>query len=197
MPQDYTTKTNKMMAYQFKIKLNNVSKPPVWRQVLVPDTFTFHDLHQLLQLVFGWEDYHLYQFSPDGYGSHPIIAIPSEDDWEAPDMDATKTKLNKVFTAEKQTFNYLYDFGDDWPHQIVLEKILPGKIKQPVCLAGKGTCPPEDCGGPWGYENLKTILSDPKHDEHADMKDWLGLDEDDVWDANHFDAEEINDVING
>lgn len=185
------------MAYQFKIKLNNVSKPPVWRQVLVPDTFTFHDLHQLLQLVFGWEDYHLYQFSPDGYGSHPIIAIPSEDDWEAPDMDATKTKLNKVFTAEKQTFNYLYDFGDDWPHQIVLEKILPGKIKQPVCLAGKGTCPPEDCGGPWGYENLKTILSDPKHDEHADMKDWLGLDEDDVWDANHFDAEEINDVING
>ena len=183
------------MIYQFKIQLKNVTKPPVWRQIQVSEKFTFHDLHQLIQLVFGWEDYHAYQFCPKGYGSNPVIAIPLEDDWEKPEMNALKTKLNKVFTAEKQSFTYIYDFGDDWAHQIVLEKILPGDIKSPVCMAGKGTCPPEDCGGPWGYENLKIILADPQHEEYGDMKEWLGLDEDEDWDPNCFDLEEVNEMI--
>jgi hypothetical protein len=182
------------MSLQFKIQLKNVTKPPVWRQVVVPEKFTFHDLHQLIQLVFGWEDFHLYQFSPKGYGSHPIIAIPSKEDWDQPDMNATKTKLNKVFISVKQTFTYIYDFGDDWIHQIVLEKILTDEIKQPVCLAGKGTCPPEDCGGPWGYENLKLILADPAHEEYLEMKEWLGL-EDEEWDANYFDVADVNEML--
>jgi len=183
------------MAYQFKIQLMNVAKPPVWRQIQVPEKLTFHDLHQLIQLAFGWSDGHLYQFSPKGYGSHPVIAIPSEEDWEKPDMNAMKTKLNKVFTTEKQTFNYLYDFGDDWSHKITLEKLVSDELKSPVCLAGKGACPPEDCGGAWGYENLKVILADPKHEEHVDMKEWLGLDEDEDWDANYFDLEEVNEMM--
>ena len=112
---------------------------------------------------------------------HPVIAIPSEEDWENPEMNAMKTKLNKVFTSEKQSYTYIYDFGDDWVHQIVLEKILPEEIKRPVCLNGKGACPPEDCGGPWGYENLKTILADPKHEEY--------------WDANYFELEEVNEML--
>ena len=183
------------MAYQFKIQLMNVAKPPVWRQIQVPEKLTFHDLHQLIQLAFGWMDCHLYQFSPMGYNSHPVIAIPSEEDWEKPEMNAMKTKLNKVFTTEKQTFNYLYDFGDDWSHKITLEKLVSDDIKSPVCLAGKGTCPPEDCGGAWGYENLKVILSDPKHEEHEDMKEWLGLDEDEDWDANYFDLAGVNEML--
>ena len=183
------------MAYQFKIQLKNVTKPPVWRVRMVRETFTFHKLHKLIQLSFGWEDYHLYQFSPTGYGSNPVISIPSPDDWEAPDLNAKKTKLNQIFTSEKQTFNYIYDFGDDWVHQIVLEKILPIEIKFPVCLDGKGTCPPEDCGGPWGYENLKNILADPKHEEHQDMKDWLGLEDDDEWDTNYFDLVDLNEEL--
>ncbi len=95
------------MAFQLKIQLKNITKPPVWRQVIVPEKFTFHDLHRLIQLVFGWEDSHLYQFSPRGYGSNPTIAIPIKDDWEQPDMNALKTSLNKIFTAEKQTFAYI------------------------------------------------------------------------------------------
>jgi len=184
------------MTYQFKIQLKNVTKPPVWRLIQVPEKFTFHDLHQLIQLVFGWEDCHLYMFNPKGYGSHPVIAIPSGEEWEKPEMNAMKTKLNKVFTAEKQSYTYIYDFGDDWIHQILLEKILPEEIKSPICLNGKGTCPPEDCGGPWGYQNLKTILADPKHEEYEDMKEWMGLEIDEDWDANYFDLEEVNEMLN-
>ncbi|NEW81359.1 MAG: plasmid pRiA4b ORF-3 family protein [Mariniphaga sp.] len=185
------------MAYQFKIQLMNVSKPPVWRQIQVPESITFHDLHNLIQLVFGWEDCHFYQFSPKGYGSHPTIAIPSKEDWEETDMKSKKTKLNKVFTIQNQTFNYLYDFGDDWSHKITFEKLVPEDIKLPVCLNGKGACPPEDCGGPWGFENMKIILADPTHDEYQDMKDWLGLDEDEFWDANSFDIAEVNELLKG
>lgn len=185
------------MTYQFKIQLKNVSKPPVWRRVQAPETFTFNQLHKLIQISFGWEDYHLYQFSPQGYGSYPVIAILSKDDWEKPDMNAMKTKLNKIFSSENESFNYIYDFGDDWSHKIVLEKILPEKIISPVCLAGKGTCPPEDCGGSWGYENLKIILSDPNHEEYQDMKEWLCMDEDENWDADYFDLVEVNEMLNG
>jgi len=183
------------MAFQLKIQLANVTNPPVWRQVIIPEKFTFQNLHQLIQLVFGWEDDHLFQFSPKGYSSHPIIAIPSKDDWEHPDMNALKTKLSKVFTAEKQTFTYIYDFGDDWVHHILVEKILPDEVKSPVCLNGRGACPPEDCGGPWGYENLKIILADPSHEEHLEMKEWLGLEEDEDWDANYFEIDKVNQML--
>jgi hypothetical protein len=185
------------MSYQLKIQLMNLDKPPVWRQIQVSEKLTFHDLHQLIQLVFGWEDCHLYQFSPKGYGSHPVIAIPSAQDWEECDFNAMKTKLNKVLTHEKQTFNYLYDFGDDWSHKITIEKLVPDNIKSPVCLNGEGACPPEDCGGPWGYENLKVILADPKHPEYEDMKEWLGLEDDEKWDANYFNLEEVNEMLKG
>ena len=137
------------MAYQFKIQLSNVTKPPVWRRIIVDEKITFNELHKLIQLVFDWDNYHLFQFSPSGYGSSPVIAIPSKDDWEQPEMNAMKTKLNLIFTREKQSFNYIYDFGDDWSHKIVLEKLVPEPIESPVCLDGKGTCPPEDCGGRW------------------------------------------------
>lgn len=180
------------MIYQFKIQLKNITKPPVWRQVQVPENLTFHQFHRLIQIVFGWENCHLYQFTPSGYGSRPVIAIPMKDDWEKPDLDAKKTTLPGIFTAEKQTFNYLYDFGDDWAHQILLEKILPGEIKEPLYLAGKGACPPEDCGGPWGYENIKTILTDPKHEEHQEMRDWLGIEDNEYFDPNFFDPDVIN-----
>ena len=185
------------MSLQLKIQLKNVTKPPVWRQLIVPENFTFDKLHRLIQLVFGWEDYHLYQFCPKGWGSNPVIAIPLKDDWEQPAKNAKSTKLNMIFIAAKQTYTYIYDFGDDWIHQITVEKILPDEIKSPVCIAGKGTCPPEDCGGSWGYENLKNILADPSNKEHSEMKEWLGLEEDEDWDANYFDVDEINQILKG
>lgn len=183
------------MAYQLKIQLQNVTKPPVWRQVLVPGKFTFHQLHKMIQLVFGWEDCHLYQFSPKGYGSRPVIAIPVKEDWEQPDKDARKIKLSAVFTAPGLTFTYIYDFGDDWVHKITIEKMTPEESNEAVCLAGKGMCPPEDCGGPWGYENTKAILNDPKHAEHQDMKEYLGLEEGKGWDDSFFDLDTVNERL--
>jgi len=183
------------MAYQFKIQLSNVTKPPVWRRIIVDERLTFKELHKVIQLVFDWDNCHLYQFSPSGYGSNPVIALPSKDDWEQPEMNAMKTKLNMIFTREKQSFNYIYDFGDDWSHKIVLEKLVPEPIESPVCLDGKGTCPPEDCGGVWGYENLKLILADPSHEEYKEMKEWLGLEDDEEWDADAFDLIEVNESL--
>ena len=183
------------MAYQFKIQLKDITKPPVWRRVIVPEKLTFDDFHLVIQALFGWGNYHLYQFSPTGYVSSPVIAIPSKDDWEKPEMNSMKTKLNKIFSQEKQTFNYIYDFGDDWNHKIVLEKLVPDDIISPVCLAGKGACPPKDCGGAWAYENLKIILGDSSHEEYAEMKEWLSLDEDEGWDSDDFDLDSVNHVI--
>src|ERR1700730_10587553 len=116
------------MAFQFKIQINNITDPPVWRRLLVPEQITFLRMHLVIQAAFGWEDYHMFQFSPKGYASEPIIGIPSEDDFNYPDFkkfDAKKVKLSEIFTVPKQKFTYIYDFGDDWKHQVTLEKITP------------------------------------------------------------------------
>jgi len=185
------------MAFQFKIQLKNTSTSPVWRRVLVPENFTFDRLHQVIQAAFGWEDYHLYQFSPRGWGSYPLITIPSEYDSEKPDMDASKTKLNKVFTTEKQTYVYIYDFGDDWQHKITLEKIIDDKsLKKASCIGGKGACPPEDCGGPWGYEEFLQTISDPNHPDYEDMREWASLGEGETWEeVAGFHLEEANEAV--
>ena len=184
------------MAFQFRIQLKNIQKPPVWRRVIVPESFTFEQFHVVIQESFGWGNYHLFQFSPAGYGSEPVIAIPSDDDWEKPTKNASKTRLSSVFKSENQKYTYIYDFGDDWEHNILLEEILPDTALKASCLAGKGACPPEDCGGAWGYERLKEILKDPNHKEHKEMKEWIGIE--DVKDRFHpeaFDLEYVNNVL--
>jgi hypothetical protein len=89
---------------------------------------------------------------------------------------------------------YTYDFGDDWEHDIVLEKILPADpgTAYPVCLAGKGACPPEDCGGAWGSSDLKATLADPSDDEHEAMLEWLGLDDASEFDPAAFSPDAVN-----
>jgi len=183
------------MTYQFKIQIKGITKPPVWRRVEVPSTFTFDELHEVIQIVFNWGNYHLYMFTPQGYGSNPVISIENEDDWEKLDMKADETKLSEIFNAEMQTFIYTYDFGDDWIHNITLEKITDKIITSPVCLAGKGTCPPEDCGGVWMYEDIKSILADPSHKEHKSRKEWYGLGKDEIFNPDTFDIEETNQML--
>lgn len=183
------------MTLQFKIQLSNISKPTVWRRLMVPADFTFDDFHSVIQISFGWDFAHLYQFSPQGYGSHPLIAEISDEDWEEPDLDASKTKLKSIFKTENQKFTYIYDFGDDWVHKITLEKIMKEKITAPKCLKGQGKCPPENCGGAWGYENLLEILANPKHPEYKETKEWLFMDEDEEWDVNEFEIEDVNVML--
>lgn len=184
------------MLLQFKIQLKGISKPPVWRRVLVPGSFTFDRFHLVIQAAFGWENYHLYQFSPRGYGSNPQIGVPYEDDWDEEEIvDSHKTKLSGIFTAKGEKFTYIYDFGDDWVHTVTLEEILESSVKKATLTGGKGACPPEDCGGPWGYSNVLEVLANPKDEEHESMREWLGLEEGEQWDVKHFDMESAKSEV--
>lgn len=193
------------MTYQFKILLKNVSDPKVWRRIQVPAQYSFEEFHKVIQFAFGWEFSHLYFFSPTRYNSKPMIEMNYKEfvntaDYEMFDkdsLDAATTLLSEIFVCEKQKFTYLYDTGDDWKHQITLEKILTDiEIEKPILLKGEGACPPEDCGGPWGYETLKETLADKKHPEHKEMKEWLGLRPRENWDAAAFDLAAHQEIIN-
>lgn len=182
------------MLYQFKIQLSNIEDPEVWRQVQVPAQFSFYRMHRVIQAAFGWENAHLFQFSPEGWSSNPKISLPYPDA-EEDIVDAKKIKLKDVFKEDGQTYVYIYDFGDDWLHVLTLEKITDEKATKATCIAGEGRCPPEDCGGFPGYENLKEILNDPKHPEYAGMKEWLGLRKSQKWDAGAFDLKKTNAAV--
>ena len=170
------------MVYQLKIKLKNVSKPTVWRRILVPAETPLDLLHQMIQDAFGWFNIHLYSFSPSGYGSKPWIEqdpeiIPATDSPFRPKrkvQTAYDTLLSDMINQEGQKFTYIYDFGDDWIHEITLEKIDKFNIApSAVLLTGKGACPPENCGGPPGYEPIKKVMSDRKHPEYSETKKWI------------------------
>jgi hypothetical protein len=178
------------LVYQLKITLRDVSKPPVWRRVLVRADITLRDLHEVIQQAMGWENYHLHVFSTgwQEYGSpDPELQYASD----------KKARVSEVLTAPGDRLRYTYDFGDDWEHDIVLEEARPAESREayPVCVAGKGACPPEDCGGAWGYANLKEILARPSHEEHEEMLDWLGLDTAAEFDPGELSIDEVNDRL--
>jgi hypothetical protein len=180
------------MSFQFKIELLHISDPPVWRRLIIPEGFTFLHFHQCIQIAFGWQNCHLFQFFPQGFKSAPTITIPNPEWDEGPVQDCRKVKLDDIFKAAKQTFTYLYDFGDDWVHSILLEEISQEKIIRATCLLGEGACPPEDCGGPPGYDRLKMIMKDPKNPENREMKGWLGLSKSKPFDPFKFDVLNVN-----
>ena len=154
------------------------TKPPVWRRLLVPGETTLADLHRAIQAAMGWEDYHLHTFDIAGrqYGDPRAV-----DDV----ADEKRVTLNGLIKSGVARFAYTYDFGDNWEHALVVEKRLPDieALSRPICTAGKRRCPPEDCGGPWGYLELLEVLADPAHPEHAERREWLGED---------FDPEDFN-----
>lgn len=172
--------------YQLKITLK-CSKPPIWRRVLVRADMPLNRLHMVIQRVMGWTDSHLHQFVIDGV----FFAIPNpEIDFGTEGLNEKRYSLAQVAPHAKKKFVYEYDFGDGWQHEILVEKILPPDpgLKRPICLAGALACPPEDCGGIWGYYNLLEALADPKHRDHAHLSEWIGGE----WDAEHFDLGETN-----
>jgi hypothetical protein len=170
--------------YQIKISLIG-AKPPIWRTILVPSDLRLDAFHDVIQTVMGWRDCHLHQFIENNV----YYGIP-DDKFGMEIEDEAKFKLFHLLKKEKDTIKYEYDFGDSWEHKILLEKILPydGKTVLPVCIKGKRACPPEDCGGIWGYEELLETISNPKHPDHEDMLEWLGGE----FDPEEFDLEQIN-----
>src|SRR5262245_19266665 len=169
------------MIYQLKVTLNDV-KPAIWRQLRVPDQMTLRELHSVLQVAMGWENAHMHQFTVGGqtYGEpDPMVSDTKAD---------SKATLGSV-VDKGEGFVYTYDFGDSWEHEVVVEDVHDddgGPLLQ--CIDGKRACPPEDCGGPWGYGDLLSILENPKHKEHEERREWLGGE----YDPDRFDKDQVN-----
>ncbi|MEJ5376870.1 MAG: plasmid pRiA4b ORF-3 family protein [bacterium] len=166
-------------VYQFKITLQGI-KPPVWRRIQVPETYTFWDLHVAIQDSMGWSDEHLHEFrivNPCTGGTESI-GIPDDEGWGPPVAPGWRRNIAFYFSEANPKAKYIYDFGDNWLHTVRLEKVLdrqPG-VKYPLCVGGRRACPPEDCGGVPGYERLLEIVADPSHEEFETMSEWLGDD---------------------
>lgn len=189
------------MVLHFKIQIKGITKPPVWRKVSVPSNFTFLRFHEVIQIAFGWGDYHLFEFKDKEWESNIRIAVPVEDDFFEPDFfadtkDSSKVKLSNIFGKKFHKLFYVYDFGDNWVHEITLESISNEKQKTAICLSGKGACPPEDCGSIYGYEEMKQIFATMPESEEADeYREWLGMDKGEIWDTEALDIEEINMLL--
>ncbi|MCK4762965.1 MAG: plasmid pRiA4b ORF-3 family protein [Candidatus Aminicenantes bacterium] len=178
-------------VYRFKVTLKGI-RPPIWRRIQVPETYTFWDLHVAVQDAMGWTDSHLHHFeiiNPTS-GLKEEIGIPGDEfSWEMEILPGWKKKIARYFSRGNDKAVYIYDYGDDWNHTVKLEKILPreDEINYPLCSAGKRACPPEDCGGPWGYEDFLEKIMDPNHEEHEEMLEWAGI----GFDPKHFNIDEI------
>jgi hypothetical protein len=179
------SKQTAKQIYQLKITLER-SQPPIWRRLQVPGDITLANLHHVIQHAMGWEDSHLHHFLAGGRE----FGVPNRDWDEGEVEDERKIRLEQVADQAKAKIVYEYDFGDSWRHLIVVEKILLSEpaTAYPVCLEGARSCPPEDCGGVWGYQELLEKISNPKHSEHDEMLEWLGGE----FDPEHFSVEEVN-----
>jgi hypothetical protein len=148
------------------------SDPLIWREVEVPTSTTLKALHEVIQAAMGWFGYHLWEFAI----GQRRFGLPMDEDWgTGPRIEAGKVRLREVLTPRRTTMTYVYDFGDDWVHRLILTKIRQGEpgIGYPRYIAGEGNAPPEDCGGiPGFYEKLE-IAADPSHTEHNEIRQWL------------------------
>jgi hypothetical protein len=166
-------------VFQFKITLKDID-PIIWRQILVPESYSFWDLHVAIQDAMGWLDYHLHVFRIKRKQSRKFteIGIPDEDrfDGDPEILPGWEIPIYDYFTEVGSTSDYEYDFGDGWEHEVILEGILLREKgqKYPRCIGGARACPPEDCGGIPGYYNLLKVISDPSHDKYEEMITWLG-----------------------
>lgn len=190
-----STKVPPHSVYHLKVTLED-SKPPIWRDVLVPSDLTLDHLHYVIQAVMGWSNCHLHHFiaekifykgaDDDNYS----LDASYKDDYERDEKDYT---VSQLLTKEKASIIYEYDLGDSWTHKIELKKILPidANARQPRCIKGKQACPPEDCGGVWGYGDMLETIQDAKNPEREEVLQWLG----DDFNPDYFDLDAVNNVL--
>ena len=188
------------MKYVLKITLTELSEPAVWRTIAIPGNYTFFKLHKVIQIAFGWESMHFFEFIPECNGDAIHIYMPHEDDFDDNEMnflDATKTKVDDVLGKGVKCLLYIYDRNDNWTHKIVVESSSDENISRPQCIDGGGMCPPEGCNGAQGYEYIKKILSErPDSDEAVRCREWMFMDDDEVFDPDYFTEAEIEEINN-
>lgn len=166
--------------------------PPIWRRLLVPADTSLASLHGVILAAFGWHGGHMHAFETP-YGGFGMA------DRELGHRAESPVTLEQVAPREKDKIQYTYDFGDDWVHEIVVEKVLDRDpaLAYPRCTGGRRAAPPDDCGGGWEYAELVEILTDPQHPEHEERLDWLGLADAKQFDPAAFDVDEVNQALAG
>ena len=188
-------RTKSAEVYEIKMFLAD-SHPPIWRRLAVRSDMTLAKLHDVIQIVMGWQNCHLHQFivgddkDPTYYGV-PDMGLMA--DLGPKTLDDATVQLRDIVKRRGLRFIYEYDFGDSWIHglEVVQVKPLEKGARYPVCLGGERAGPPDDCGGVWGYDNLLQAIADPKHEDHDDLLEWLGGEFDPV----AFDLDEVNTAL--
>ena len=172
--------------YQVNITLQHI-KPPIWRSVQTNDC-SLDEIHDIIQVCMGWEDEHMYAFVIEG---EQYAYFQDADPYEY--RDSRKARLSGLAERGCHRFRYDYDFGDDWKHIIDIEKTLPAEegVRYPRCVKGERACPPEDCGGPYGYPYFLDKIQDPEHDEHEETLEWVGGE----FDPEELDLDEVNEEL--
>jgi Plasmid pRiA4b ORF-3-like protein len=175
------------IIYQLKVTLQD-TRPPIWRRLQVRGDTTLGKLHRIIQEAMGWFDGHLHQFIV----GQTYYGVPDPDDLSEVKNEKRIT-LNQIVSRPKQRFIYEYDFGDGWEHTIIIEKILEpaSGVRYPICLDGARACPPEDCGGTGGYEHFLEAITDPQHEDHDEMLEWIGSE----FDPEEFDVDFVNEKL--
>lgn len=177
--------------FEIDVALQEI-QPRIWRRLLIRTTSTFAQLHKAIQQSFGWQDYHLWEFRLPTFNGAPIAGVPTDEDFGRPTPDARDVKLSSYFTGKNVTewCEYLYDFGDNWCHDVKLIRVVSDKesFKQ-LLLAGEQASPPEDCGGLPGYERMAHFIQmgeDIVEDDPEGLRTWLG-----GWRPDAFDLEAV------
>lgn len=180
-------------AYQLKVELLGTD-PLIWRRLLVRGDMSLGLLHAVIQVAMGWTNSHLHQFAAGSVRySDPRMDLDMGPD-ETADQDEGRTPLVEAAPREGAELVYEYDFGDSWEHLITVEKIhAPDAASKGFakCLDGGRACPPDDCGGVGGYEDLLDAVRDPEHEDHEDMLEWLGG----MFDPEAFDIKKVNTCL--
>lgn len=168
--------------YELRVTLQQI-EPGIWRRLRVPAELPLGTIHDILQVAFDWKNCHLHDFTASDIR---FGMVDVEDEMFSVDEHAAPLG---AIAQEGSTFTYRYDFGDDWEHEIVVERILE-KVSGPdiACTGGARAGPPEDCGGSPGYQRMLEILANPKDEEHADMRAWVGK----RYDPEAFDVAAVN-----
>jgi hypothetical protein len=178
-----------------RIELRDID-PLVWRRIVVSSQWTLASLHHYLQWVMGWQDSHAHEFRANGRVIAPAwwieeVSFDSDTSNYADERRASVAALATELGIGGE-FEYVYDMGDDWTHRVIVEpppeRWSTLELPLPVCTAGESACPPEDIGGPHGYENFLAALRDPRDDSHEAMLRWIGG----VFDPRGFDLNRIN-----
>jgi hypothetical protein len=154
--------------FELDVRLREI-EPPIWRTVEVPGAWSLEDVHLALQVAMGWTNSHLHQFK---IGDRVYGMVDVDDSGDLEIEDEREYRLQDL-VQDGGSFVYEYDFGDSWDHDVTVKKVTTvAKPPRPRCVAGARACPPEDCGGSGGYENLLEALADPEHEEHDSLVTW-------------------------